>query len=272
MSVVRSQHPGSIVSLRMLWWMASVARRAGAAVMTYYGQPSAVEDNGGRGPTTEADRASNRIIIDALRRWDPTVPIVSEESGIADYDTRRQWSRFWLVDPLDGTKEFLREEADFTVNIALVEGDRPVAGVVFAPVPDVMYFAGRNLGAWRQIGVEPAERLRSTPPASGQPLRVVESRSHRSGALDAFLACLPIAERVSVGSSLKFCRVAEGRADLYARLTPLMEWDAAAGDCVYRYSGARGERFSPLRYNSRDLRIPRFVIGDEGQFDQEGTR
>jgi len=219
---------------------------------------------------SDADRASNRIIVEALESWDRTVPIVSEESDVADYATRCRWTRFWLVDPLDGTKEFLRGDPDFTVNIALIEGDQPVAGVVFAPAADIIYVAARGLGAWRHIGDSPAERLQSEPPPPGQALRVVESRSHRSEALDRFLAPLPVAERVSVGSSLKFCRVAEGRADIYARMSPIMEWDTAAGDCIYRYSGATAERPSPLRYNSRELRFPQFVIGvDANHLDRK---
>jgi len=257
-------------SFETLSRLTGIAREAGRAVMRFYGQPSGVEQKGNLGPVSDADRASNRIIVDALCGWDCTVPIVSEESDIADYPTRCHWTRFWLVDPLDGTKEFLRGDPDFTVNIALIEGDRPVAGVVFAPAADVMYVAARGLGAWRHVGGGSAERLQSAPPLPGQALRVVESRSHRSDALDRFLASLPVAERVPVGSSLKFCRVAEGRADLYARMSPIMEWDTAAGDCIYRYSGASAERPSPLRYNSRELRFPQFVIGiDANHVDRQ---
>jgi len=259
-------------SFETLSRLAGIAREAGHAVMTFYGTPSGVEQIGSLGPVSDADRASNRIIIDALRSWDRTVPIVSEEADVADYATRCRWTRFWLVDPLDGTKEFLRGDPDFTVNIALIEGAQPVAGVVFAPAADIMYVAARGLGAWRHAGLGPAERLKSEPPLPGQALRVVESRSHRSEALDCFLASLPVSERVAVGSSLKFCRVAEGRADLYARMSPIMEWDTAAGDCIYRYSGASGERPSPLRYNGPELRFPQFVIGvDANHFDRQVT-
>jgi len=253
-------------SFETLSRLAGIAREAGRTVMTFYGRPSGVEQKGSLGPVTDADRASHRIIVDALRNWDRTVPIVSEEDGVADYATRCRWTRFWLVDPLDGTKEFLNGDNDFTVNIALIERDQPVAGVVFAPAADIIYVAARGLGAWRHVGVGPAERLQSAPPRPGQALRVVESRSHRSEALDRFLETLPVAERVPVGSSLKFCRVAEGRADLYARMSPIMEWDTAAGDCIYRYSGAGAERPSPLRYNGPELRFPQFVIGVDASY------
>jgi 3'(2'), 5'-bisphosphate nucleotidase len=250
-------------SLSAIYRLVSLARTAGDAVMSFYGSRTCtVVEKDGLGPVTDADRASHRIIVEGLSR-DSDLPIVSEEGHIPDYDTRRGWSEFWLVDPLDGTKEFLSRNGEFTVNIALVRHGVPRVGVVFAPAQNVMYFAGHDCGAWRQFGDEPPQRLCSEPASPGKPLRVVESRSHRSTALDDFLATLPVAARTPVGSSLKFCRIAEGRADLYPRLTPIMEWDVAAGDCVYRYSGARGERSSPLRYNTPDLRIPRFIIGME---------
>jgi 3'(2'), 5'-bisphosphate nucleotidase len=253
----------SCVSWSLLHCLATLARRAGNAILPYYGTDANAADKDGRGPVTDADRVSHRIIVDGLTALDEKWPIVSEESAAADYEVRRTWSQFWLVDPLDGTKEFLDRNPEFTVNIALVERERPLLGVVYAPVDRIMYAAACGLGAWRQVGDEPAQRLRSVPPPAGRPLRVVESRSHHSIALESFLATIEVSERVRVGSSLKFCRVAEGRADLYPRLSPIMEWDVAAGDCIYRCSGADADRVSPLRYNSFDLRIPQFVIGVE---------
>jgi 3'(2'), 5'-bisphosphate nucleotidase len=255
---------GAPVSWSLLQRIAAIARRAGEAILPFYGtQTNAVEKDRG-GPVTDADRVSHQIIVEALTALGCGWPIVSEESAAADYEIRRAWTRFWLVDPLDGTKEFLNRSPEFTVNIALVERERPLLGVVYVPVDRTMYVAACGLGTWRQVGDQPPHQLRSAPPAAGLPLRIVESRSHRSVALESFLATIAVSERVQVGSSLKFCRLAEGRADLYPRLSPIMEWDVAAGDCVYRCSGADADRVSPLRYNSPDLRIPRFVIGVEG--------
>jgi 3'(2'), 5'-bisphosphate nucleotidase len=260
-TVITSAAP---ISWERLQLIATIARRAGEAILPFYGtQANAVEKDSG-GPVTDADRVSHQIIVEALTAIDGGWPIVSEESAVADYQVRRSWTRFWLVDPLDGTKEFLNRNPEFTVNIALVERERPLLGVVYLPVGRITYVAACGLGAWRQVGDGPWQRLRSVPPEAGRPLRIVESRSHRSIALESFLATIEVAERVQVGSSLKFCRLAEGRADLYPRLSPIMEWDVAAGDCIYRCSGADAERVSPLRYNSPDLRIPRFVIGAEG--------
>ena len=141
---------GSAVSLRMLWWLTDVARRAGAAM-------------------TAGDGTATRLIVEALRRWDDTIPIVSEESDVTDEDSRPHSSRFWLVDPPDGANAFVPGESDFTVRIALMDSDRPVACVVFVPAADLVYFAGRNLGAWRQLGAQPATRLRSElTPAVGE--------------------------------------------------------------------------------------------------------
>jgi 3'(2'), 5'-bisphosphate nucleotidase len=255
---------GSPASWLLLQRIATIARSAGEAILPYYGTDANASEKGGRGPVTDADRVSHQIIVDALMALDGGWPIVSEESAAADYEVRRTWTRFWLVDPLDGTKEFLNRNPEFTVNIALVERERPLLGVVYVPVDRTMYVAACGLGAWRQCGDEPLQRLRSVPPKAGLPYRIVESRSHRSLALESFLSTIEVSERVQVGSSLKFCRLAEGRADLYPRLSPIMEWDVAAGDCIYRCSGTDADRVSPLRYNSPDLRIPQFVIGAEG--------
>jgi 3'(2'), 5'-bisphosphate nucleotidase len=246
-----------------------IARRAGAAVMSLYGRVLDVRQKGDQGPVTEADRLAHQIIVNELNAWDPMIPVVSEEADAPGYDIRRRWTRWWLVDPLDGTKEFLAANGEFTINIALMEAGAPVLGAVYAPALQTMYCGGLGIGSWRQRDQEQAaERIYSLPPRRDQTLRVVESRSHRSPELEQYLETLQIVERVQVGSSLKFCRLAEGRADVYPRMTPIMEWDVAAGDCVFRHSAAQGERPSPLRYNRRDLRIPAFVIGLDQPTDQ----
>ena len=169
------------------------------------------------------------ILVDGLRRLDPATPVVSEEAAAASFETRRGWRRFWLVDPLDGTKEFIKRRAEFTVNVALIEDGEPVLGVVLAPALDLLYWAVKGGGAWREDRGRPAERIYSSVPAPGTPLTVVESLSHPSPELEEYLRTIPVARRVKAGSSLKFCWVAEGRADIYPRLGPTMEWDVAAG-------------------------------------------
>lgn len=249
--------PASLERLRQL------ARQAGTATLGHYHAGVAVTQKGDRGPVTAADHAAHAIIVPALEDWDPAIPVISEEGTIPDAAERAAWRRFWLVDPLDGTKEFIHRNGEFTVNIALVDNGVPVLGVIHAPALDLTYWAGRGLGSWRQRGDAPAQQIWSQRPAAGQPLRVAESRSHPSAALEAWLQTVPVAARVPVGSSLKFCLVAEGTADVYPRLGPTMEWDVAAGDCIYRHSGRTGPRTSPLVYNQPDLRNPSFVLGQE---------
>ena len=231
--------------------------------MTYYdgAAPAEVREKADQSPVTLADEVAHESWWTGLRRIDPATPVVSEEAAAASFETRRGWRRFWLVDPLDGTKEFIKRRAEFTVNVALIEDGEPVFGVVLAPALELLYWAVKGEGAWREEKGGPAERIYSTAPAPGTPLTVVESLSHPSPELEEYLQTIPVARRVKAGSSLKFCWVAEGRADIYPRLGPTMEWDVAAGDCIYRQSGRDGERKSPLTYNKPDLRNTSFVIG-----------
>src|SRR4029079_17768654 len=149
---------------------------------------------------------------------DPETPVVSEESQAEGYEARRGWRRFWLVDPLDGTKEFIRRRAEFTLNVALIENGEPVFGVVLAPALDLLYWAVKGEGAWREAKGQVPERIYSSVPAAGTPLTVVESLSHPSPELEEYLKTIPVARRVKAGSSLKFCWVAEGPADIYSAL------------------------------------------------------
>ncbi len=243
--------------------LVGLAHRAGEAIMAHYHEGTTAEQKADRSPITAADRDAHRVIVGALEAWYPGVPVVSEEGNIPGPGERAGWNRFWLVDPLDGTKEFLHRNGEFTVNIALIEQGEPVLGVVHAPAIGRTWYAARGLGAWRQEGGSAPVRIESRPPEPGRPLTVVESRSHPSAALEEYLATLNVGRRVQAGSSLKFCWVAEGRADIYPRLGPTMEWDVAAGDCVFRNSGEDEPRRSPLRYNAPELRNNGFVIGLE---------
>jgi 3'(2'), 5'-bisphosphate nucleotidase len=240
--------------------LTDIAWAAGRAAMRHYGDCGPVEYKAGGSPLTAADRAAHDCIVAELRRWDSSIPVISEEGVLPPYHERALWRRFWLVDPLDGTKEFIAANGEFTVNIALVDDGRPILAAVGAPALRTVYFAGHGIGAWRRVGSGPSERIRGA--TSRGPIRIVESRSHPSPELEAFIGGLGTVERIKLGSSLKFCRVAEGGADLYPRFGPTMEWDVAAGDCIYRNSGPDGrERYSPLVYNQPSLTIPRFIIG-----------
>jgi 3'(2'), 5'-bisphosphate nucleotidase len=251
-----------MVSRAALDRMTTIVRNAGRAILQSSRTDIDVKPDGS--PVTAADRAAEHSIRADLLAWQPDVPIVSEETSAAPFEARRNWPRFWLVDPLDGTKEFLAGRSEYTVNVALIEHGQPVMGTVLAPALDLLYVAGRGEGAWKQVASGTPQRIYSAPVPPGAPLVVVESRSHPSARLEAFLKTIPVERRVQAGSSLKFCWVAEGAADLYPRFGRTMEWDTAAGDCVYRQSGRDRERWSPLRYNTPSLAHDTFVIGLAG--------
>ena len=239
----------------------SIALEAGRAIMGVYETGFTVTAKEDSSPLTQADLAAHRCILERLTALTPELPVLSEESAEIPYAERSRWDRYWLVDPLDGTKEFIKRNGEFTVNIALIEDGVPVLGVVHAPVLDVTYFAAVGAGAFCIRGGEKqALRTRATPP---RPVLVV-SKSHRDAALDAFLARAPGHEALSRGSSLKFCLVAEGSADFYPRTGPTSEWDTGAGQCVAEQAGATVlslPDWKPLRYNSKEsLLNPGFVV------------
>lgn len=234
--------------------------------MQYYHDVVEIEHKEDNSPLTQADLAANRIIIDRLRQLDPTIPVLSEEGKIAPYETRKEWEIFWLVDPLDGTKEFLKRNGEFTVNIALIRKSMPVLGVVHLPAKGVSYSGSREEGAWRyDENLGRPKRIYSSIPDISKPVKAIVSRSHGSTDLIKNLKekGIDTGEIILAGSSLKFCYVAEGLADIYPRLTPTNEWDTAAGDAVFRFSGSENIRFSPLYYNKPDLRNEGFILGLE---------
>jgi 3'(2'), 5'-bisphosphate nucleotidase len=248
----------------MLLKVIQIAVEAGKATLTYYRQQStAVSFKADQSPLTEADLEADRLILKGLQDLDNSIPCISEERGVPEFAERKSWKRFWLVDPLDGTKEFLKGTGDFTVNIALIENNEPVLGVVYAPVTATAYYAEKGKGSWKQVYGGKPERIYSRVMPSNEGLIVAESRSHPSKELEAILKNIKVLKRIQVGSSLKFCLVAEGAADIYPRLGTTMEWDTAAGDCVYRNSGKEGPRPSPLVYNKPSLKNGNFIIGGE---------
>lgn len=229
----------------------AIAREAGRAIARIYAQPDpVVEIKADRSPLTAADRAAHACIEAGLAALTPAIPVWSEESAGIPWETRRHWREFWLVDPLDGTREFLGRNGEFTVNIALVRDHQPVLGVVHAPVPDRDYYGWRGGGAWRADGGGAARGIRVRRPVT-DPVRVTGSRSHRDPGLDALLRALGPHTFVAVGSSLKFCLVAEGKADFYPRFGPTSAWDTAAGQAVVEAAGGSVQDLqgTALRYN-----------------------
>ena len=257
----------------MLEAVKRIAREAGEAILEVYERgPAEVSLKADDSPLTEADLAAQRVIAAGLGALQPALPLLSEESAAAPWRERARWRRYWLVDPLDGTKEFLGRNGEFTVNIALVEDGAPVLGVVFAPALDLLYWGAAGQGAWRQQGREAPQAVHSAPLREGAPLRVVASRRHGGEAVDAWLAALarrfPEPELLSMGSSLKICLVAEGRADIYPRLAPTCEWDTAAAQAVLEAAGGSltDTRLAPFRYNRKEALLNPFfyAIGDPG--------
>jgi 3'(2'), 5'-bisphosphate nucleotidase len=248
--------------------IAEVAIQAGAAILDIYHQDFDITAKADQSPLTAADLASHSLICAALAELTPHIPILSEESADIPYATRRGWGQYWLVDPLDGTREFIKRNGEFTVNIALIRNHEPVLGVVHVPVSGTTYTGIPGRGALRTDRGKPATAIRVRRPCA-DPVVVVGSRSHANPRLAEFLQRLGDHELVSMGSSLKFCLLAEGKADFYPRLGPTSEWDTAAAHAVVTAAGGQiilldGQA---LRYNTKEsLLNPEFlVIADESR-------
>jgi 3'(2'), 5'-bisphosphate nucleotidase len=245
-----------------------LARAAGAAIMAIYHGEFSVQIKDDQSPLTAADLAAQKVIVDGLAQIAPVLPVLSEEGKTLPWSERRQWTRYWLVDPLDGTREFVKRNGEFTVNIALIDNHETVLGVVLAPVTGELYIAERGRGAWLQMTPDAEWQLLKTRPLA-QPAVMAGSRSHGSlqdSMLDALLGADH--QLIALGSSLKFCLIARGAADVYLRLGPTSEWDTAAAQCVLAEAGGavldlQGASF---RYNrGESLLNPEFIaVGDPG--------
>jgi len=238
-----------------------LAQAAGEAILEVYATDFDVQAKDDQSPLTQADMASHLKIVARLQELTPDVPIISEEGGLPEFPERGAWSRYWLIDPLDGTKEFVNRNGEFTVNIALIDNNRPVFGVVTVPVTNVTYIGCKGIGA--EIRDQQGSRTIHVAKECAEPVRVVGSRSHRGSSLDAFLDKLGGYEMLPMGSSLKFCRVAEGAADIYPRLGPTSEWDTAAAQAVVEQAGGRVIKLDgkPLSYNEKeDILNPYFLV------------
>jgi 3'(2'), 5'-bisphosphate nucleotidase len=251
---------------------AAIARTAGRAIMEIYAGDFAVEHKDDQSPLTAADLAAHHAILDGLRTLTLKLPVLSEESAEqVPWRERRDWMRYWLVDPLDGTREFVKRNGEFTVNIALIENGAPTLGVVYAPALDEMYLAWQGGHAYadeRQNGeVKIGARQRATP------LVVAGSRSHADPRMLTALEKVGAHELIALGSSLKFCRAAQGRVDLYVRYGPTSEWDTAAGQCVLEQAGGGVTRLDGTRltYNTKEsLLNPDFLAFGDASLDWAG--
>ncbi len=247
-----------------------IARTAGAAIMRIYDSDFAIEHKDDNSPLTQADLAAHRTILDGLAALAPDIPVLSEESAHeVPWSVRREWSRYFLVDPLDGTREFIKHNGEFTVNIALIEDHVPTLGVVYAPALDEMYSAWQGGRAWFHANAT-SDGVALRTRARALPLVVAGSRSHGDARTAAALERLGAHELVALGSSLKFSRAARGQADLYIRYGPTSEWDTAAGQCVLEQAGGGVCRIdgTALRYNTKEsLLNPDFLAYGDRSVD-----
>lgn len=235
-----------------------IARKAGKAIMEIYSKDFSYLQKEDKSPLTEADTQSNQIICDGLQQFG--LPILSEENKIIPYEERKQWQKFWLVDPLDGTKEFIKRNGNFTVNIALLENNTPILGVIYVPTKEILYYGDSN-GAVK----EDATGKYKLPVRHEQRdyKVVVASQSHMNQETKDYVHKLGNCKLVSIGSSLKFCLVAEGTADIYPRLGPTMEWDTAAAHAIIKAAGKKVYIYDSeqeLAYNKPDLHNPYFIV------------
>ncbi len=248
----------------------AIAKAAGEAIMQVYSTDFSVEKKEDNSPLTLADTAAHNIIVDALKTLTPDIPSLSEESEDISPDIRNHWRRYWLIDPLDGTREFVKRNGEFTVNIALIDDHKPVLGVVYAPVKELLYFASHQVGAYKQQYDLESEKISIKKFDAGKPV-VAGSRSHQDQKLHDFIqkieTNLGVApELISMGSSLKICLVADGTVDVYPRLGPTFEWDTAAGHCILNEAGGDivDEQGLSLLYNKKSSLLNPFFFATNG--------
>ncbi len=245
-----------------------IAMRAGEAILDVYGAEFSVDMKEDKSPLTEADRRSNDVIIAALLEKFPQIPVISEETKTVDYAQRKDWELFWLIDPLDGTKEFIKRNGEFTVNIALIKNGKPVLGVVYQPIGEHLYWSKAGDGAWKSTDNGAPRHLEGGQHyLAKDEVHVVASRSHLTDEVKQFVSDLEQSGKtvhfLSAGSSLKLCLVAEGKADVYPRLGPTMEWDTGAAHAIALESGRQVNQHDsgePLLYNKENLLNPFFIV------------
>lgn len=242
-----------------------IAKLAGKEILKIYNQDFEIYSKNDKSPLTDADKNANELIVNKLEELYPEITIISEENNIVSYSERKKWQYCWIIDPLDGTKEFIKKNDEFTVNIALVKNGKPILGVVYLPVLDVFYYAIESKGSFKRKNCINKKLLKKENKTNK--IKVIASRSHLSSAVLDYVEKLKQQDKevefISAGSSLKFCLVAENKADIYPRLAPTMEWDTAAAHIVCTEAGFRVYSFETnkeLFYNKEELLNPWFIV------------
>ena len=257
------------INQKLINEICQIAKTAASRILEIYDTDFAIDSKKDRSPLTTADMAAHNTICTALATLTPDIPVISEESSELPYAERRQWSRYWLVDPLDGTREFIKHNGEFTVNIALIENHQSRMGVIYVPVTDVCYYAAKSLGAFK-INVDGSTESIKVKNSENNKITLASSRSHGSEKQQAFIGQLGEAEIITIGSSLKFCLVAEGKVDIYPRFGLTSEWDTAAAQAIVEAAGGRvlDLDFQPLLYNQKDsLLNPEFLVVGDRKYD-----
>ena len=247
----------------------AISLRASERIMEVYSRPFCVEHKADSSPVTEADLAANEVIVAGLTALTPDWPVLSEEGDPPPFAVRQQWQRYWLVDPLDGTREFIKGNGEFTINIALIDSGQPVVGVIHVPVTGDCYFASLGSGAYKKPKGQTVKQIRARHWGGGQ-IIIAGSRACHSDSFNELLSNFNEHHVLTLGSSLKSCYIAEGRADLYARLGPTGEWDTAAAQCILEEAGGKltDLELNPLRYNCKESLInPPFLAFGDGRHD-----
>jgi len=241
-----------------------ISKQAGLVIMDIYKTDFNIKFKNDKSPVTEADTRANDIITAGLLKMAPNIPILSEEGENVSFEERTKWDSFWMVDPLDGTKEYIKKNDEFTVNIAYMQNNLPVFGVVYAPALDELYWGSIEKGAYKSFAGNAFNPIRVKSQLS-DPVKLATSRSHPSPKMDKFLAQFKKIDLHPMGSSLKICSVADGRVHFYPRLGPTMEWDTAASHAVIKAAGGEIIKYGtnkPLEYNKEDLLNPEFIAGN----------
>ena len=247
-----------------------ISKNAGYSILNIYNDKNKyknIEIKKDNSPLTLADKASNEIICNSLKKITPRIPILSEEGTEISYQERKKWNKFWLVDPLDGTKEFIKRNGEFTVNIALIKNSKPILGVVYAPVLDTTWYGAKNTGSFKIVGNSSSEKINVINIIDkNKNIKIVSSRSHANNPkLDEYTSQFDKFKLIKMGSSIKICLVAEGSAHYYPRFGPTMEWDTAAAHAIVKYAG--GNIFNinsdlELKYNKSNLLNPGFLVNN----------
>ena len=239
-----------------------ISKEAGLKILEIYDSKFEIHSKQDNTPLTSADMAAHHYILSSLQQLTPDTPVLSEEDADIDFETRKMWKTYWLVDPLDGTREFIKHNGEFSVNIALIHNHKSILGVIYAPVTELTYYAYKGSGAFKQTGNDTEQMIRCKE-ADIKNLTIAGSRSHSSDELKSFMSKLSNPKVITMGSSLKSCLVAEGKADLYPRLGLTSEWDTAAAHCIVEEAGGQITKtdMQPLLYNTKDsLLNPEFFV------------